>query len=120
MLHKPDLIPMPRQQRRGIVRWVLLIIHVIPFAVLIFGYPLIYEQFPDVMEDNLIKLLIPAWSGLILLHLLLAAFLDMREGLVYGRREKQRRSLYIKARQGKPDNHELTCWGGHPGEEKTL
>lgn len=106
MSTRPDLIPMPSQHQRGIVRWILLFMHVVPFAALVIAYPVVYEQMPELFEDNQIKLLIPAWAGLILLHFLLVAFLDVREGVVYGRREKQRRALYLKARQAKTDKHQ--------------
>jgi len=102
----PEFYPLPAAHNRGILRWLLLIFHVIPFAVVVFIYPTIAEQLHSLIDRNLIQLGLGVWCGLILLHFTLVALLDLRETLQYGWRERRRRVAYRKQH----GSHQFKVW----------
>lgn len=83
--------PMPTVQRRSVIRWILLALHAVPFAVLVFAYPQLLERYPDILGANLARLLISGWGVFLVIHLLLVCLLEFRENVVFAR--KQRRWL---------------------------
>jgi hypothetical protein len=89
-----NLIPSPGLQQRNLSRWLLLALHTLPFALVVFGYPRLAANYPEILYDNLARLAILAWAGLLLLHLLIVALREMREGMVLARRERERREWY--------------------------
>lgn len=82
--------PLPSIHRRGIIRWVLLALNAVPFAFLVFAYPQLAAEFPDMLDDNLARVAIPIWGALLVVHLLLVCLLEVRENVVYARRHRQR------------------------------
>jgi hypothetical protein len=93
---EPIFYPMPEARRRGIGRWVLLALHALPFAVVVFAYPTLEELYPDIFATNAARILIPCWAGVMIFHVLLAALLDVREGTRVARRERERREQFIR------------------------
>lgn len=93
--------PIPGQHRRGVVRWLLLLLHALAFAALIFAYPELAARFPAYMTGNLPWLAIQAWAAVLLLHLLLACLLEIAEGWRYARIERRQRRAFeeYQARQ---------------------
>jgi hypothetical protein len=99
---KPRTIhPMPSPPRRTIMRWTLLAIHVAPFACVIFAYTSFSDSAPNIFNNNVTRLGIPMWGLLVVVHLILTAVFDLREGIVYGRKERRRVRDYerLKKRQ---------------------
>ena len=82
--------PLPSVHRRGIIRWILLALNAIPFAVIVFAYPQLRTQFPQFFDDNLARLAIPVWGAVLVIHLLLVCLLEVRENVIYARRHRQR------------------------------
>lgn len=110
-MREPQFYAMPTKHKRSTLRWVLLALHAIPFAALIFAYPSLLERYPHILNDNLVKLAIPAWAGLLILHLLLASVLEIRENAVYERRERERRQAFQQARHNNTqDSRPFVPW----------
>lgn len=93
--------PIPGRHRRGIVRWLLMLLHALIFAVFIFAYPQLATRLPDFLMGNLPWLAIQVWAGIVLLHLLLVCLLELSEGWRYFRTERRQRRAFeeYQARQ---------------------
>lgn len=98
-MSEPDFFPTPSSPERGIVRWLWLAFHAILFAGVVFGYPWLLDTFPEIFASNIVWMGLPVWCGLLLLHLVLVALIDVREGFIHGRRERQRRKQFESIRQ---------------------
>lgn len=94
--------------RRGVGRWLLLAVHVVPFVLALFTAPT-----HGLFDDNDGRLLLGGWALVLLAHLLLTALLDLREGFVQGRRQRRarrqreiqnRRARMLENLYGKPDD----------------
>lgn len=93
-----DLTPMPPPPQRSVLRWVLLALNTFVFAIIVFAYPLLAEAAPQVFANNIAWLAIPLWALLLLLHTIIVSGLDLREGILYSRRERRRRKRYSNLR----------------------
>jgi hypothetical protein len=112
-----DLIPSPGRQQRNLSRWLLLALHTLPFALVVFGYPRLAANYPEILHDNLARLAILAWAGVLLLHLLIVALREVREGIMLARRERERREMYASM-QRRHLKGRVTA-GGHSAEESS-
>lgn len=110
MRREPQFYPMPTRHKRSSVRWIVLALHTLPFTALIFGYPSLLEKYPEVLNDNLVKLVIPVWAGLLILHLLWVSVLEIRENALYSRRERERRQAFEQARLNTQDTRPFVPW----------
>ena len=97
-MRQPNFQPRPPRPQRGIVRWILLFIHMMPFIALVFVYQSLSLSEPDVFSGNLIWLGILAWGLLILAHFALVILLELREAMIFAARERRRRQYYQKMR----------------------
>lgn len=93
--------PIPAERKRGILRWILMASHALLFAGVVFGYPQLEQQFPEIFADNMVRLGITAWGVAVVAHLLLVALLDVREGIVRARVDRRRRDEYRTLRRTK-------------------
>jgi hypothetical protein len=86
--------PMPPRAKRGILRWILLFFHALPFVGLVFAYSTLAESAPAIFSGSLPWLIILIWAIVLLAHLLLVILLELREGIVFSFRERRRRKHY--------------------------
>lgn len=84
----------PPEVKRGTFRWILLLIHAIPFAFVVFAYPEFELRYADVLYNNITWPLLSVWALLLIAHLVIVALLDVRESVVFTRRERRRRREY--------------------------
>ena len=84
----------PPEVKRGTLRWILLWVHAVPFAIVVFAYPILEANNPDVILNNLTWPLLSGWGLLLVAHLIIVALLDLRESIVFTRRERRRRREY--------------------------
>jgi len=89
----------PPEVKRGMLRWILLLIHAVPFALVIFVYPELQLRIPDVLYNNITWPLLSGWALLLIAHMVVVILLDLRESVVYSRRERRRRREYEAMRQ---------------------
>ncbi|MFW5692295.1 MAG: hypothetical protein ACOCX3_02975 [Chloroflexota bacterium] len=92
----PRFYPMPSRRKRGVLRWLLLGLHLLPFVLIVAFYPSISDSIADIRTANLVRLGLPVWALVLILHLLIVCVLDVREGILFGRRERQRRRMNIE------------------------
>jgi hypothetical protein len=114
-----DLIPSPDRQQRNLSRWLLLALHTLPFALVVFGYPRLAANYPAIFYGNLARLAILAWAGVLLLHLLIVALREVREGIMLARRERERREMYASM-QRRHLKGRVTAGGQSAGESSRV
>lgn len=86
--------PIPGRHRRGVVRWLVLLLHTLIFAAFVFAYPELAARFPEYLTGNVPWLAIQVWAGVVLLHLLLVCLLEMGEAWRYARIERRQRRAF--------------------------
>lgn len=97
MIHHPEERKIPRYDRR-ITLWLLMLLHVLAFALVTGNYARLVEQLPDIFATNEARLGLPLWAGIVAAHWLLTLLFDR----VMGRNRKrlariQERIAAIKA-----------------------
>lgn len=86
--------PMPSRPKRGAVRWILLALHALLFAGVVFGYPTLVEINSDIFTGNTFRLGVPVWGLVVVGHTVLVALLDLREDIIHTRKERRWRREY--------------------------
>ncbi len=81
----------PSRRRRTILRWLVYLVHLIPFAGVVFFYPELQAQVPQLFAENIARFALPAWGGVVVIHFLIVALLDLREGVVFARKDRKYR-----------------------------
>lgn len=81
--------PFPGARRRNVLRWVLLGIHVLPFALVVFLVSPGGDTLPF-LKGNMGHLIISVWALVVLLHGAIVVLLDLREGIVFARQQRRR------------------------------
>ena len=76
----------------GLRWWLLLAFHAIVFGLFVFFYEDIRTLNPEILTNNRLRLIIPAWTGLLLLHLLYVWIIALRMG------RKRKRDSRIRQR----------------------
>ncbi len=92
------MISRPEQRRirsrRLLVRlWLIFAIHALIFGLFVYFYPRLQHSRPDMLDTNMAQIIILAWAGALVLHLLVTALIDWRLLAVIARDERIRRRL---------------------------
>ncbi|PJF21575.1 MAG: hypothetical protein CUN56_10360 [Phototrophicales bacterium] len=84
-----SFVPMPSKRKRGVLRWVIFAVHMLPFALIILLYPTLEALFANTM----LRLGMLSWGMLVVLHLIIVSVLDFRENIQFYRRERARQQM---------------------------
>ena len=95
-----ELYPAPARSGRSILRWLILFTHAVLFALFIYAYPSLSDGV-DLLASNLVRVIIPVWGGILVLHVVLITLWDAIEGFIYKRKRRQEMREYrrMKNRQ---------------------
>lgn len=91
--------PMPTAPSRTNGRWLLLLLHGVPFTALVYAYPWLAGELPEILVTNSARLIIPAWAGILIIQLLIAVLIEIREGRHIQRLERERSEYISQSRR---------------------
>jgi hypothetical protein len=92
MLEHPSQHRLPRRTI-GLRVWTLLGYHAAIFGLFVALLPTLIETQPDRFDTNAARLAIPAWAGIVVLHLLATALIDRRMIRLRARAERIRKRI---------------------------
>lgn len=77
MIERPERLR-PDRRKNALRWWLFLAFHAACFAALVLNYDALLDLAPEIITNNRAQVLLPVWSGLLVLHLWMVLMIDAR------------------------------------------